>query len=60
MPTNPGIRRGYISFICPECQGDRLEEVSEGVMYNIIDGFYNGYPEYGDNDFDDSHVARIQ
>jgi ribosomal protein S27E len=60
MPTNPNPRRGFVSITCPECQGDRVDEVSEGTMYYEIQGFYSGHTEYGDNDFDDSNVLRIE
>jgi hypothetical protein len=50
----------YINFKCPECGGDRLEEVSYGTVYNEIDGFYDGYPEYGKQEANETEVIRYQ
>ena len=53
-------RTKFVEFKCPECEGSTLEEVSQGVMYNQINGFYRGYAEYDGNDFEDTEVMRYQ
>ena len=53
-------RSEFVEFKCPECEGNTLEEVSQGVMYNQITGFYRGYAEYDHQDYEDTEVLRYQ
>ncbi len=50
----------YISFVCPHCDGNTLEEVSRGVIYNTISGFYEEYPDYADQEHEQTEVLRYQ
>ena len=50
----------YINFVCPECGGSQLEEVSHGIIYNKITGFYDGFVEYGEQDGNETEVIRYQ
>ncbi len=50
---------GYVSIRCPECGCERADEVSEGHMYQELTGFYNRWPEWGDQHMDDMSVIRI-
>lgn len=54
-----------LKFICPECEGNLLEEVMQGVtVFNTLDTIaYNEFGEsikWGDCDHEDGHIARFQ
>lgn len=51
----------FVEFKCPECGENTLEEVSRGTLYNTINGFYQGWPEYdSDENSDNTEVVRYQ
>ncbi len=64
MPTYANIPRcnppKWEDFECPNCKGSKLDEVSQGLIYNSINGFYDGYQDYGDQNFSDTRVIRYE
>ena len=49
-----------INFLCPNCGETSIEEVESAMVYSLISGWYNGYPEYCDSDTEHLETVRFQ
>lgn len=48
-----------VHFVCPKCESNSLEELTRGIKYYSIDGFYNGFQQYGnDGEYEEEEVVR--
>lgn len=56
--NKPKVR--YTTFLCKKCGGRSIEEVSRGIIFNEIQGFYGEDPDYGDENFESTEVVRYQ